>query len=224
MVPWELLDSTPIPGGKDKLNLYRRGHEFSIKIGYTELMNSRLHGSEESLAEVTIEKMVKSEDPRVLVGGLGMGFTLRAVLDKIGDKDSVTVAELVERVVKWNRTTLSHLAGNPLADKRTRVAVADILDVVRPKTNFYNAIILDVDNGPEGLMRKDNDNIYSRGGLRKFHRALKVGGVLTVWSSGKSDLFTERLKHTDFSVEVTRVFARKEGKGGKHFIWVATKQ
>ena len=223
MLPWKLLDSVTIPNSKEELKLYCRDDEYSIRVGYTELMNSRVFGSEESLATLSLEAMVKTKDPRIIVGGLGMGYTLRAVLDNIGESDTVTVAELIEAVVNWNRNELAHLASNPLKDKRTRIAVADIMDVIRRKSNFYNAIILDVDNGPEGLTRDDNNSIYSRRGLRKFHRALKVGGVLTVWSSGTSDLFSERLRHTDFDVKIQKVSKRNNGKGGKHYIWIATK-
>ena len=160
MVPWEFLDSTPVPGGKEELRLYKRGGEFSIRLGRCELMNSRSHGSEDALAELACAKVAERSRPHVLIGGLGMGFTTAAVLRRLAADAKVVIAELVPGVVKWNKGPLADLAGRPLQNDRVTVREVDIAQVLKADRRAYDAILMDVDNGPEGLVRKGNDWLY----------------------------------------------------------------
>ena len=224
MIPWQLLDTTPIPGDGRHLQLHRRGDEFSISIvGSGVLMNTRAHGSEDALAELSCRQVVDRLQPRVLIGGLGMGFTLAAALSHLGPTAEVVVSELVPGVVTWNRGPLGMYAGNPLADARSRVHVGDVAKLLRTERKAYDAILLDVDNGPEGLTRKKNDWLYTVDGLTAAYTALRPRGVLAVWSAGPDNEFNERLRKVGYEVRQTRVRARGK-KGDLHVIWLAERK
>ena len=221
MIPWELLGSAKVPGGGGELRLYRRGKEFSVRVNRTELMNSSAHGSEDALAGLVCTKISGRPLPRLLIGGLGMGYTLAAALRLLGPNASVVVAELVPELVVWNLGPLAPLAGHPLEDTRVKVCEADVARLLRTERTAYDAILLDVDNGPEGLTRQDNDWLYSRPGLDAAFAALRPGGVLAVWSAGPNTAFSRRLKQTGFKVEEVRVRARGPRGGGHHTIWIS---
>ena len=221
MIPWEFLESAQVPGNGGELCLYRRGAEFSIRVGNRELMNSRVHGSEEALAELAYTRVVGRPRPRILIGGLGMGFTLAATLRRLGTEGRVVVAELVPAVVEWNRGPLGALAGHPLQDARVAVREVDVAQILRDTRQAYDAILLDVDNGPEGLARKDNDWLYARPGLEAAHAALRPAGVLAVWSAAPNQVFAKRLRRVGFTVDEVHVPARSSGKGRRHTIWLA---
>ena len=221
MVPWEFLDSTPVPGGKEELRLYKRGGEFSIRLGRCELMNSRSHGSEDALAELACAKVAERSRPHVLIGGLGMGFTTAAVLRRLAADAKVVIAELVPGVVKWNKGPLADLAGRPLQNDRVTVREVDIAQVLKADRRAYDAILMDVDNGPEGLVRKGNDWLYSRAGLDAAITTLRPAGVLAVWSATPNPAFAQRLRETGFKVDEVRVRARGSRKGAWHTIWLA---
>ncbi len=216
--PWELLDAAVLPDG-DEMSLHKRGDEYSLRVVGYELMNSRQHGSEERLAELGLAALVGVSAPRVLVGGLGMGFTLRVALDLLPAGGRVTVAELVPAVVEWNRSHLAHLAGEPLADPRVRVVLGDVADLLRGSRASFDVVMLDTDNGPEGTTQDANDWLYSSSGLAAVRSALAPGGVLAVWSMFPSDAFTRRLERAGFEVEVNHVRSRGK-KGNRHVIWV----
>lgn len=221
MTPWLLLDTVEVPGNGGELRLYQRGDEFSIKIaGHGELMNSRVHGSEEALAELCCARLKECANPQLLIGGLGMGFTLAAALRQLGDQAQLVVAELVPAVVAWNRGPLGELAGHPLQDPRVTVRESDVARVLKAGQQAYDAILLDVDNGPEGLTRKDNDWLYSIDGLSTAYEALRPQGVLAVWSAAPAQDFMQRLRKIGFEVEQVRVRARGK-KGSRHIIWFA---
>jgi len=223
MARFNLLGTAIIPGQGTELRLLQRNDEFAIKIaGNTgELMNTRLHGSEDALATLACERIVNRPEPRVLIGGLGMGFTLAAALNSLGDTAEVTVAELVPEVVEWNKGPLGSASGYPLSDTRTRVHIGDVGELMRAEKGAYDAILLDVDNGPEGLTRKENDWIYSPQGLEAARTALRPGGILAYWSAGQDHAFTERLRKAGYVVEAVTVRAHRPGKGAKHVIWLA---
>jgi len=221
MIPWVLLDSAQVPGNDRGLCLYQRGDEFSIKIeGGGELMNSRVHGSEDALAEHACARLVNCVKPRLLIGGLGMGFTLAAALRQVGAQAQVVVAELVPAVVAWNRGLLGEQAGHPLQDPRVTVREVDVARILMTGQQAYDAILLDVDNGPEGLTRKENDQLYSVNGLNEAYAALRPQGVLAVWSAGPDQKFLQRLKKVGFEVDEVRVRARGS-KGARYIIWFA---
>ncbi len=221
MTPWILLDSAQVPGNGGELRLYQRGDEFSIKVeGRGELMNSRVHGSEDALAEHTCARLADCEKPRLLIGGLGMGFTLAEALRHIGSQAQVVVAELVPEVVAWNRGPLGKYAGNPLEDPRVIVREGDVARIIDEEQQAYDAILLDVDNGPEGLTRKENDRLYDMDGLNAAYAALRTSGVLAVWSAGPDQKFLQRLRKVGFEVEEVRVRSRG-AKGARHIIWFA---
>ena len=201
--------------------LYRRGDEFSIRVTrHGELMNSRVHGSEDALAALACARLAGRERRRLLIGGLGMGFTLAAALRELGPDAEVVVAELVPAVVAWNRGVLGASAGNPLHDTRVSVKEIDVARLLRSERNAFDAILLDVDNGPEGLTRNANDWLYSNAGLAAAFAALRPDGILAVWSAGGDSNFTDRLRRTGFEAEEIRVRARKS-KGARHIIWLA---
>src|ERR1700736_2352911 len=162
----------------------RRGAEFSIRLGHNELMNSCRGGSEEALAAMACERISARERPRLLIGGLGMGFTLRAALAGLGSKAQITVAELVPAVIAWAQGPMAEVFGKSLTDPRVRIRAADVVELIRQSAAAFDAILLDVDNGPAGLTRKANDGLYDGQGLSAAHTALRPGGVLAVWSSG----------------------------------------
>jgi len=224
MTPWILIDSARVPGNGGELQLYQRGNEFSIKIlGRGELMNSRVHGSEDALAEHTCARLVDCLEPRLLIGGLGMGFTLAAALRHVGDQAQVLVAELVPGVVAWNRGPLGEHAGHPLDDPRVTVREGDVARTLKAKQKAYDAILLDVDNGPEGLTRKENNWLYSINGLNAAYAALRPQGLLAVWSAGPDRDFPQRLRKVGFEVDEVRVRARGS-KGARHIIWFAKRR
>ncbi|MCP3055371.1 spermidine synthase [Aurantimonas marianensis] len=222
MIPWQKLDSASIPGTTGELRLMRRGAEFSIMLGDNELMNSRLSGSEEALARLSCETIADRATPHVLVGGLGMGFTLRAVLSHLSSDADVTVAELVTAVVAWAKGPMAHLFDGSLDDPRVSIAVTDVAELIRGARAAYDAILLDVDNGPEGLTSHANDRLYDLRGLEAARRALRPGGVLAVWSQGPDSGFTGRLRKAGFRVDESRVRASRTGRGARHVIWIAT--
>ncbi len=222
MQPWNLIDSSEIPADGGELRLYRRGDEYSIMIaGGGELMNTRLHGSEDALAELGCRHLAGRATARVLVGGLGMGFTLAAALQQVGPQAEVIVAELVPAVVRWNQEYLGAYAGHPLDDPRSRVRIGDVAEQLRNESGGFDAILLDVDNGPEGLTHRENDWLYSAEGLRAAYDALRPDGVLAVWSAGPDAPFGERLRREGFMVDERRVRAHRTRKGAMHTIWVA---
>jgi spermidine synthase len=223
MIPWVFLESAQVPGNGGELGLYRRGEEFSIRVGNRELMNSRVHGSEEALATMACARIADRIAPRILIGGLGMGYTLAASLRGLGSEGRVIVAELVPAVVAWNRGPLSALAGHPLRDGRVTVQEVDVAQVLRAAHHAYDAILLDVDNGPEGLARRENDWLYARPGLEAAHAALRPAGVLAVWSAAPHQVFTQRLRRVGFAVDEVHVPARSSGKGRRHTIWLAVR-
>ncbi len=219
--PWILLASATVPGNGAELRLYQRGAEFSIKIaGGGELMNSRVHGSEDALAEQACARLADIVAPRLLIGGLGMGFTLAAALRQVGAKARILVAELVPAVVEWNRGALGKPAGHPLQDSRVTVCELDVARALTAEQQVYDAILLDVDNGPEGLTRKGNDWLYGMDGLSAAYAALRLQGLLAVWSAGPDRDFVLRLQKVGFDVEEMRVRALGS-KGARHIIWLA---
>lgn len=222
MIPWQHLDTAQVPGDGGELKLMRRGVEYSIMAGSIELMNSRLSGSEEAMATLAFERIGQRPGARLLIGGLGMGFTLRAALAAFGPNASIVVAELVPAVVAWARGPLGELHGASLDDPRVTLHQGDVGEAIRAEEAAYDAILLDVDNGPGGLSRKENDGLYSRGGLSEARQALRPGGVLEVWSSTRDSDFTKRLKQADYAVEEIGVRAHK-GRGARHVIWMATR-
>ncbi len=221
MIPWVLLDKATVPGGTEELRLMQRGAEFAIMLGRTELMNSRRGGSEVALATLSCARLRDRKRPHMLIGGLGMGFTLRAALAELGPEARITVAELVPAVVAWARGPLAGLFGTSLTDKRVSLRETDVGELIRSARSSYDAILLDVDNGPEGLTRSANDRLYGPGGLDAARTALRLGGVLAVWSSGPDRNFTQRLRQAGFRVE--ELTARAHGtRGPRHVIWMAT--
>ena len=212
-----------MPGGREELRLMRRGAEFSIRLGQNELMNSRLGGSEEALAAIACERIRDRSEPRMLIGGLGMGFTLRAALAALGPAARIVVAELVPAVLVWARGPMADIFGESLTDPRVTVREADVSHLIRSDGPLFDAILLDVDNGPEGLTRETNDRLYSSGCTRAAHQALRPRGILAVWSSGPSLKFTERLRRAGFVVEEIKVRANRSGGGARHIVWIATR-
>ncbi len=222
MIPWVQLDSAKLPDGSGELRLKQRGGEFSIMLGSNELMNSRLSGSEEALATLSLDRIRGREDPRVLIGGLGMGFTLRAALQAAGAEAEIIVAELMPAVIAWARGPMHPVFGDCLDDPRVRIREGDVGEFIRAQASAYDAILLDVDNGPEGIVHSANDRLYDRIGLTVAYRALRPKGVMSVWSSGPDHGFTRRMRSSGFSVEEIKVRARA-GSGARHVIWIGTR-
>jgi spermidine synthase len=222
MIPLEHLDSAQVPGG-DELRLMRRGSDFMITLDRNELMNSRMSGSEEALATMTAERLAGRKGQRWLVGGYGMGFTLRAALGVLGPDARLTVAELVPKIVEWARGPMAELTAGCLDDPRVALVEADVALQIAKARNAWDAILLDVDNGPDGLVRAGNDRLYSREGLAAARDALRPRGVLAVWSASKDPVFANRLRKAGLTVDEVQVRARSNGKGAKHTIWFASK-
>jgi spermidine synthase len=222
MIPWVQLDSARVPGGGE-LRLKRRGAEFSIMLGTNELMNSRISGSEEALAGLACARIASRDRPRVLVGGLGMGFTLRAALAELVPDAAIVVAELVPEVIDWARGPMAELFAGSLDDARVDIRVADVADVVASSSGAYDAILLDVDNGPQGLSRRANDRLYGLAGLAMAHAALTPGGVLAVWSAHPDGGFAARLRKSGFQVDEINTRARGK-RGARHVIWLAARK
>lgn len=220
MIPWRELARAEIAGEKAPLVLAQRDTEFAIRVGAASLMSSLAHGSEEALAERACATLPARHAPRVLIGGLGMGFTLAAALRRLPAGAHVTVAELVPAVIEWNRGPLAHLAGRPLDDPRATPVARDVSELIRERPAAWDAILLDVDNGPRGLTRAGNDRLYSAAGLREARAALRDGGVLGVWSVDRDPAFTRRLERAGFEVCEESVRARRT-RGGRHTLWIA---
>ncbi len=221
MIPWQLIDTATVPGG-GALRLMRRGAEFSIKLDGNELMNSRLSGSEQALATLACARIAGRQEPRLLIGGLGMGFTLRSALGALKPQSHIDVAELVPAVVAWARGPMLEIFGDSMSDPRVAIHEADVGVLIAAKTESYDAILLDVDNGPDGLSRPGNDSLYDADGLARAHAALRPEGVLAVWSSEPDRDFTQRLTRAGFAVDEKRVRANG-ARGARHVIWLATK-
>jgi spermidine synthase len=223
MIPWEFLGSAQAPADGEVLSLYRRGREFSIRVQGRQLMDSTVHGSEDALAELACARIASRPSPRVLIGGLGMGFTAAAALRHLGPQSQVVVAELVPAVVEWNRQLLGDLAGRPLDDPRVTVRVSDVAAILRQEQEAYDAILLDVDNGPVGLTRKGNNWLYAQPGLAAAYAALRPRGVLAVWSAGTDRPFVRRLQRLGFTVDEVMVRARGDRGGRQHIVWLAAR-
>lgn len=226
MLKRELIDTATIEDG-ETLELFRHGRDYMIVLGRNELMSTRMRFSEEQLAELTLDRLTLGA-PRILIGGYGMGFTLRAALARLGDKADVVVAEISPKIIEWARGPMKELTQDCLKDRRMTLAMGDVGIVIDEAANHpgkrFDAILLDVDNGPDGLVREDNDRLYSRTGLGKARDALKPGGILSVWSAAPDPAFRKRLKEAGFRVEQKGVRSRPGNKGAHHTIWFAAKR
>lgn len=223
MLPWIELATATAPDG-DRLRLLRRGDEFSIRLeGGNELMNSRLGGSEEALAILALDLLARRSAPRVLIGGLGMGFTLRAAQAAVPTGAHLLVSEIVPELVEWAERHMAAVFGTCLSDPRVELRTGDVLAEIRGAAGAFDAILLDVDNGPDGLTRADNDALYGEEGLRSARRALAPGGVLAVWSAAPDAIFTKRLVRCGFDVEERAVRAGRAKRGPRHTIWLAVR-
>lgn len=221
MIPLELIDTAEIPGG-GQLRLMRRGKDFSILFGRNELMSSRVRGSEEALATLTCQRL-RSQNPQMLIGGLGMGFTLGAARAALPASATIIVAELVPTILTWANGPLAHFFGDNLTDPRVSVEVRDVHDVIANASTRFHAILLDVDNGPDGLIHAANDRLYGNHGLRAARAALKPGGVLAIWSAYPDKAFADRLRKAGFAVDEIKTRATGGRKGAHHVIWLAVK-
>ncbi len=222
MKPLEILDCMATPDGRE-LVLYKQGDLFSIQIDRYDLMSSRAYASEEALAHLTIAELAGRKAPRLIIGGLGMGYTVRAALDAVGEdpRAEIIVAEVFPAVITWNRQVLGGLAGHPLDDPRVQVAEGDVADVVAGESRAFDAILLDIDNGPQAMTLDSNERIYQQRGLSRLRRALTPGGVLAIWSADNDPRFADRLRRTEFEVTVHRVHARNAKRGRRHVIFMA---
>ena len=223
MTPRELLGTAIVPCGGEKLRLFRRGGDYMIVLDRNELMSSRTSGSEEALAVMTCERLGQAA-PHLLIGGYGMGFTLRAALAELGRDARVTVAELVPEIIEWAEGPMAALTASCLDDPRVTLELGDVSALIEQAQGAYDAILLDVDNGPDGLTRKGNDGLYSARGLAAAHAALRPGGILAVWSAAPDAKFAKALGEAGFAVQEVAVRARSNGKGARHVIWFATKR
>ncbi|MFC3174685.1 spermidine synthase [Novosphingobium bradum] len=224
MIARELLGTAQVPGGEE-LRLFRHDRDFMIVLGGNELMSSRMSGSEIALAEQTLARLApaRQKAPCMLIGGYGMGFTLRAAQAATGPNAELIVCELVPEIIAWARGPMADLAAGCLDDKRVRLMMGDVAFAIDGARGEYDAILLDVDNGPDGLVRADNNGLYSKSGLRAAMNALRPGGILAVWSAYADPAFTRRLERAGFEVEDITVRARSNGKGPRHTIWFARK-
>jgi spermidine synthase len=222
VIAWSLIATAQVPGTAEELRLMRRGGELSIRLGAHELMNSRRGGSEAALATLACERIKARRRAEILIGGLGMGFTLRAALAVLGAEARIVVAELVPAVVAWARGPMADLFDGSLADPRVRILDGDVGALISRERAAFDAILLDVDNGPAGLTRVANDRLYDAAGLSAAHAALRPGGVLALWSSGPDADFTRRLRMTGFGVEEV-VGRANAARGARHVIWIATR-
>ena len=221
MIARELLGTAQVPGGEE-LKLYSHDRDFMIVLGHNELMSTRRSGSEIALAVQSCERIKGRKHPRILIGGYGMGFTLRAALRTLAADARVTVAELMPAGVEWARGPMAEVLAGSLDDPRVIVREEDVGVVIRAAARTWDAIMLDVDNGPEGLTRQGNDTLYSTAGLTATLQALKPGGVFTMWSSAPDPAFTRRLKKVGFTVTEVPTRGGKK-RGVRHMIWVAVK-
>lgn len=223
MTDYTLLDTSTEHG--TTLRLLQRDDEFAIRVDHQdgELMHSSVHNSEDMLAEIACKHVADREDPHLLVGGLGMGFTLAAALANSGPAARISVAELMPAVVRWNQGALGVVAGHPTKDERVNILTQDVGKVMREHKDGFDAIMLDVDNGPDGFTRDNNDNLYGLNGLEIAYEALKPNGILTVWSADTDQAFTQRLMKLGFEVEERRVREHTENRGAIHTIWIAVR-
>ena len=220
MKPWKYLDSAPVPGDGGTMELLGRDTEYVIRVNGQHLMSTRMHGSEDALAELAFSQLHKTSKPRILVGGLGMGFTLAATLKGLPTTGEVVVAELVPCIIQWNRGELGDAAGRPLEDPRARIHEGDIVELIGRSDKEWDAILLDVDNGPSGLTRNSNNALYSTKGLTAAHKALRTGGILGVWSAFPDDNFTKIFEKSGFKVVAHKVRARRIKRGHRHIVWI----
>jgi spermidine synthase len=223
MIPRVLIATANIPDG-DTLRLFQHGSDFMIVLDRNELMNSRMSGSEEDLASMACERLGDNPSPHILIGGYGMGFTLRKALASVGPKARITVAELVPEIIDWARGPMAALTQGCLDDPRVQLLEGDVAFVIEDHPATYDAILLDVDNGPDGLTRDENNRIYSKTGLARARAALRPGGVLAIWSAAPDSVFVNRLRRARFDVEEVVTHARANGKGPRHVIWFAIKR
>ena len=215
-----MVDSGEVPGTNNRMELYRTKDEVAIRVDGRELMSSRMHGSEDALADLAYDRLGSRPGARVLIGGLGMGFTLAAAVRRAQPDGEVVVAELVPAVVRWHHGELAHVAGFPLEDPRASVFEGDVAEAYRGQQGTWDAILLDVDNGPNGLTRDDNNWLYGWHGLQAAYQALRPGGLFGVWSAADDASFTRRLGRAGFDVEPCAV--RSRGKSGRrHMVWMA---
>jgi len=223
MIPWKLLSTTTTPDKKGELKLFERDGDYSIQVDGQELMNSRMFGSEKKLAELSCCEIAHRKKAAVLIGGLGMGYTLSAALETLSPDADIIVSELIPAVVEWNREVLGGLADHPLKDARVSVRVEDVVPIIKNSKSAFDAILLDVDNGPDSLTHEGNDRLYSLTGLTMIKRALRPGGVVAIWSASADTAFTQKLMRASFQVTEKRVRARINNKGPMHTIWIAKK-
>ncbi|AYJ87350.1 spermidine synthase [Sphingomonas paeninsulae] len=223
MTPRELLGSAKVPGGGEELRLFRRGRDYMIVLDRNELMSSRMSGSEEALAVMTCERLGARKKLRLLIGGYGMGFTLRAALAVLDADAQITMAELVPEIIDWARGPMAEMMAGCLDDPRVEIVFDDVAAVIAAEPAAYDAILLDVDNGPDGLTRNENDRLYSMAGLAASKRALKADGVLAIWSAASDAAFSRRLGQSGFKTDEVIVRARSNGAGPRHVIWFASK-
>ena len=225
MLQRELIDSTQIEDGVC-LDLYRHGRDFMIVLGRNELMSTRMRFSEEQLAQLTIERLGK-ENARLLIGGYGMGFTYRAAAARLGAKAQIVVAEISDAIIDWAKGPMAELTGEGLSDPRLDLKICDVAALIDDANDGtcakFDAILLDVDNGPDGIVRDANNRIYSRTGLAKARDALRPGGILAVWSAGPDPAFAKRLRDTGLEIVEWNVRSRPNKKGAHHIIWFAQK-
>lgn len=219
MLPWNIVEAAKAPDGTDLL-LARRGTEWEVRAGGHTLMSNRTHGSEMALARLAFEKVPDAK--RVLLGGLGLGFSLRATLDLLPPDGRIVLAELSPALLRWNRERVGELAGHPLQDARVQVSVGDVCERIAEAAGRYDAILLDVDNGPLALVHETNDRLYGDAGIRRCLRSLRGGGVLTVWSAGRDERYLRRLRRAGFDATAESVPARPGG-GKRHVVFVAVK-
>ncbi|UAK23209.1 spermidine synthase [Sphingomonas nostoxanthinifaciens] len=222
MIPREVIGVAEVPGGPP-LRLVRHGGDFMIMLDRNELMSSRMSGSEIALGVMTCQRLRSAAAPRFLIGGYGMGFTLRAVLAELGPDARITVAELVPGIIEWARGPMLAMTEGCLDDPRVEIVLQDVGATIAAGKGAYDAILLDVDNGPDGLTRPGNDALYGMPGLARARAALRPGGVLAVWSAEPDAAFTRRLQQTGFAVDEVKVRARSNGKGPTHTIWFAAR-
>ncbi len=224
MITRQLLGTAQVPGGEE-LKLFAHGRDFMIVMGHNELMSTRMRGSEEALATFTLDRLKHVRDPHLLIGGYGMGFTLRAALARIGPKGHCTVAELMPEIIDWARGPMAEVAAGCLDDLRVTLRMGDVAETMLLAPDPFDAILLDVDNGPDGVVREENNRLYSKSGLHNARKALRPGGILAVWSAFPDPKFTRRLQDVGFAVEEVEVRARYDangkGKGPRHVIWFA---
>ena len=223
MTPRELIGTAIVPGGGEQLKLFRRGGDHMIVLDRNELMSSRMSGSEEALATLVCERLAGRAAPRLLIGGYGMGFTLRAALTALGKDARLTVSELVPEIIDWAKGPMAAMTEGCLDDRRVTLAMGDVAALIGAAHGAWDAILLDVDNGPNGLTRDANDRLYSMSGLANARAALAPGGLLAVWSAAPDRVFARRFAEAGFKVEEISVRARSNGKGGHHTIWIGAR-